>query len=342
MGRDDKTMNALQKVVDDVQDVIHGMCDEMEGMEAKRSEWLTTAKKIGTDANEQVLLLLGSFSAGKSTLLNALLGESLLPTASSPCTSVTTEISFVRGGGHRGRIVEFNGNVIEKDDYSELIKTMVDGSSRGVFLQTRHVELFFDVERLPAETHFLSSLEKMGTKIVDCPGYDSPYFVIEDITDEYLQKSSCTFWVSSARQFGDADEVRKLSLITGKTHRIIPIITMADLLDDVQRIQTKERFFEHLSVFFSMHKEPRFVSAHKWIEARELRKKIDNSTGAMSGEEREKAMKKAEALEMEAGLQQVIKDMIWGGRPGQRTESKIKMALNDLSGLFKEIYKFCR
>jgi len=338
MGRDDRTMDALRKVMVGVKDVINGLCDETEELEAERAEWLTVAQKIEADANKQTLLLLGSFSAGKSTLLNALLGESLLPTASSPCTSVTTEISFVRGGGHRGRIVEFNGNVIEKDDYGELIKTMVDGSSRGVFLQTRHVELFFDIERLPAETHFLTSLEKMGTKIVDCPGYDSPYFALEDITEEYLQKSCCTFWVSSARQFGDADEVRRLSLITGKTHRLIPIITMSDLLDDMRRMQTKEKFFEHLSVFFSLHKEPRFVSAHKWIEARELRKKID----AMPEGEREAATKKAEALEVEAGLQQVIKDMIWGGRPGQRTESRIKAALNDLSGLFKEIYKSCR
>jgi len=341
MGRDDKTMTALQKVVEDVQDVIHGLCDEMEGMEAKRAEWLSAAKKIGADANEQMLLLLGSFSAGKSTLLNALLGESLLPTASSPCTSVTTEINFIRGGGHRGRIVEFNGNVIE-EDYGELIKIMVDGSNRDAFLHTRHVELFFDIEQLPAENHFLSSLEKMGTKIVDCPGYDSPYFVIEDITEEYLQKSTCTFWVSSARRFDNADDVRRLSLITGKTHRLIPVITMADLIDDAQREQTREKFFDHLAVFFDLHKEPRFVSARKWIEAQELRKQMDNPSGPMSGEERGTAMKKAETLEMEAGLQQVIKDMIWGGRPGQRKDSKIKMALNDLSGLLKEIYKYCR
>jgi len=336
MVRDDKTMKALQQIAGGTQDMIHGLCDAREGMSEKRAEWLATVEKIKRGVTEQTILLVGSFSAGKSTLINALLGENLLPTASSPCTSVTTEINFIRGGGHRGRIVEFSGDAIEKTDYNELVKTMLDDSSKGVFLHTRHVELFFDVEQLSDENHFLSGLEKMGAKIVDCPGYDSPYFAIEDITEEYMRKSNCIFWVSSAKQFGNASDVRRLSLIKKKAHRIIPVITMADLVDDAQREQIKEKFFEHLAVFFPVYKEPRFVSAHKWIEAQGLRKQLNNHP---SGEERSKAREKLESLEMEANLQQIVKDIMWGGQLGHCADSKLKTALHDLSSLFKDIHK---
>ena len=341
MVHDEKTMKALQTVTGGIQDLIHGLCDGMEGMDEKRAEWLASVEKIKKEANKQMLLLIGSFSAGKSTLLNALLGENLLPTASSPCTPVATEINFVRGGGHKGRIVEFSGHFTEKKDYGELVKAMVDGSNNGVFLQAHHLELFFDIEQLPDENQFLSSLEKMGTKIVDCPGYDSPYFAIEEIVEEYMQKSSCTFWVSTTKQFGNADDVRRLSLLNMKAQRIIPVITMADLVDDTQRVRIKEKFFEHLAVFFPVYKEPRFISAHKWIEARGVRKQMGNSNGPMSVEEREKTRKQAECLEMEAGLQQIVKDIMWGGQSGQCTDSKFKTTLYDLSGLFKDMHKSC-
>ena len=341
MVRDDKTTKALRKVADGIQDMIHGLCDAREGLDEKRAEWLASVEKIRRDANKQILLFIGSFSAGKSTLLNALLGDNLLPTASSPCTPVATEINLTRGGGHRGRIVEFNGQTTGEKDYGELVKAMVDNSNGGAFLQAHHLELFIDLDLLPDQNHFLANLEKMGTRIVDCPGYDSPYFAIEEIVEEYMQKSSCTFWVSTTRQFGNADDVRRMSILNRKAQRIIPVITMSDLVDETQREQIREKFFEHLSVFFPAHKEPRFVSAHKWIEARGLRKQLDDQGATMSREEREKTRGRADSLEMDAGMQKIIKDIIWGGQSGQCTDSKLKTTLYDLAGLFKDIHKSC-
>ena len=40
------------------------------------------------------LVVLGAFKRGKSTLINALLGESLLPTAIVPLTSVVTVLGY--------------------------------------------------------------------------------------------------------------------------------------------------------------------------------------------------------------------------------------------------------
>ena len=58
------------------------------------------------------LAVLGQFKRGKSSLINALLGENVLPTAVIPLTAIPT---FLRGGKNRRAVVRFNGDRPEED-----------------------------------------------------------------------------------------------------------------------------------------------------------------------------------------------------------------------------------
>ena len=120
-----------------------------------REEWKKQLAEIrGQIHANQMILFIGPFSSGKSSFINALLGEDILPTSNRPCTSVVTELSFVEGGGHRGVAVRKDGQATEREyDYASLLK-MVDGPSGaiGESAAYHHIELEFDITQLQYES----------------------------------------------------------------------------------------------------------------------------------------------------------------------------------------------
>ncbi|MHC6204536.1 dynamin family protein [Breznakiellaceae bacterium SP9] len=270
MELDNTKISVLRRAVDSTPYLVESLCNMREAIyEIQREDWLTKIQGINANIkSDQILLFIGPFSSGKSTFVNALLGESLLPTADKPCTSVVTELSFVSGGGHRGKTFNYDGTV-QENDYDELLK-MIDGprGAVGQVSQYHHIELIFDVTELDDwEHHPLAQLKNLNVKIVDCPGYGSPYFTNEDVIEEYISKASFTFWMSPADKFGGSLAERKLSQIKKKTTALIPVFTMADKVNDVQKQQATEDFFDHLGSLFK-NKDPIFVSALKYNEAK--------------------------------------------------------------------------
>ena len=63
-------------------------------------------------------MILGAFKRGKSTLINALLGEPILPTAIVPLTSVVTILGY---GDHLNIVVLFQNGATENLSQPELM-----------------------------------------------------------------------------------------------------------------------------------------------------------------------------------------------------------------------------
>jgi len=100
------------------------------GFETKAGEMLPQAQHI----REHVfrIAVIGEFSAGKSTLLNAILGEKLLPAKMAPCTSASVEIAY--GNAKRFLVKENDLEFEEKpweqiNDYMVIPKHMSDEES---------------------------------------------------------------------------------------------------------------------------------------------------------------------------------------------------------------------
>jgi GTPase Era involved in 16S rRNA processing len=346
----DTKIAVLRQSVDGTGRFIESLCNIREDIyEIKRAEWVESVDKIRKIIeSDQMLLFIGPYSSGKSTFVNALLGEGLLPTASKPCTSVVTELSFVDDhSGHKGKVVKFD-QTEEEMDYDELLK-LIDGprGAVGQIAQYHHIELVFDVTALADwETHPLAQLMNLNVRIIDCPGYGSPYITNEDVIEEYIQKASFTFWMSPADKFGGALAERKLSDIKKRTSTLIPVITMSDKIDAAQRERVADDFYEHLGHLFR-NKEPRFVSAYKYEEAQKLKKesvKLEQKPVSVHSEEdiktkEEKALirKQIDALKGEAGLEQIFSDMVQSGQKKIVIDSVLKSALHDLARLFKDI-----
>lgn len=56
------------------------------------------------------VLIIGEFKRGKSTFINALLGEKILPSAAKPCTAIISEVKY---GTEKSATIYFNDNVGE-------------------------------------------------------------------------------------------------------------------------------------------------------------------------------------------------------------------------------------
>ena len=341
MDVNDAKMKALRDVLGSIPEFINDLCAMRKGFyEVKQVEWEEKVRKIKAELESELMLLfIGPFASGKSTFVNALLGEALLPVADGPCTSIVTELSFKKGGGHEGKIFRFDESE-ENGNYEELIN-MINGprGAVGELGGIHHIELLFDVTELKDwEKHPLSNLMTLNVKVVDCPGFGSPYPIRDEVIKGYVNKASYTFWMSRVDKFGGKVAERILGDIKRKTITMIPVITMADLINDEQREQTTEDFYTSLGEFFKK-KEPLFVSAHKWNEAMELTKRLDsvNRNNEMTPEERKKMRQKVDKLRIDSGLERIFQEMILSGRREEANEAKLAAALPELSGLLKEM-----
>ncbi|MEA5510979.1 dynamin family protein [Crocosphaera sp. UHCC 0190] len=124
--------------------------------------------KVSKNLRECVfrLLVLGDMKRGKSTFLNALIGENLLPSDVNPCTALLT---IVRYGKEKQVTVYFNdGTSPQKIDYKTFKDRYTIDPSEAKQLEREKKQAFPTVDYAVVE-YPLPLLEK-GIEIVDSPG----------------------------------------------------------------------------------------------------------------------------------------------------------------------------
>lgn len=142
------------------------------------------------------LLVLGEMKRGKSTFLNALLGEKdLLPTAVNPCTAILT---FLRYGREKKVTVYFNDGkkpaILDFNTFKERYTIKPDEATR---LEEKNKKAFPDVDYAVVE-YPLEILSK-GVEIVDSPGLNDTK-ERDAITLDYIAKCHAILYVLSATQ----------------------------------------------------------------------------------------------------------------------------------------------
>lgn len=138
-------------------------------------------------ATEQFnLVVLGQFKRGKSTLINALLGADLLPTAVVPLTSVVTIIHY---GLQPHAMVRFlDGQTLEV----KLADLALYSTERDNPDNTRGVA--------QVEVAFPSPFLRSGVRLVDTPGVGSVYASNTGTTYQYLPQADAAIVVLAADQ----------------------------------------------------------------------------------------------------------------------------------------------
>jgi GTPase SAR1 family protein len=112
------------------------------------------------------LLVLGDMKRGKSTFLNALLGENLLPSDVNPCTALLTVLRY---GAEKKVTVHFNnGTKPEQIDFQEFKHRYTINPTEAKRLEQNQQLAFPNVDYALVE-YPLPLLEK-GIEIIDSPG----------------------------------------------------------------------------------------------------------------------------------------------------------------------------
>ena len=144
-----------------VKEGLFGIMAQLEG--AVRGAASKSLNEARTKLEEEAfnLVVLGQFKRGKSTFINALLGEGILPTAITPLTSVVT---ILRYGPELRVVVEYLSGRLEQIDLADLPAFITERENPQNKKEVKEVRVFYPSPYL-----------KGGVRIIDTPGAGSVY-----------------------------------------------------------------------------------------------------------------------------------------------------------------------
>ena len=131
------------------------------------------------------LVVLGQFKRGKSSLINAILGEELLPTAAVPLTSAVT---MLRYGQKRRVLIRHEGWVLPRVIVPSTLAEYI--TERGNPGNEKQV--------LAAEIEMPEPFLRRGLHLVDTPGIGSVHRHNTATTYRFLPEADAVIFVTSA------------------------------------------------------------------------------------------------------------------------------------------------
>ncbi len=181
-------------------------------------------------ARPLTIAVMGEFSSGKSTFVNALLGEALAPMGVLPTT--TTINVFRRGPTGGARIFYRDDRVatLARGDIHNFLHSLDDVNAS----QIRHVE----IERTGA---------RMGdAAVVDTPGLNALDAFHERVAREFIDEADAIIWIFSATRGSTASEAGMLSTLRADGRQVLGVLNKVDTLDEDERVELSEYLQEQL------------------------------------------------------------------------------------------------
>jgi GTP-binding protein EngB required for normal cell division len=172
------------------------------------------------------LVILGQFKRGKSTFINALLGENILPTAIVPLTSVVT---ILRYGPELKIEVHYQNEKQEVIGLPDLPSFITERGNPQNKKGVKEVTVFYPSEYL-----------KGGVRIIDTPGVGSVYRHNTDVAYNYLPYVDAGIFVLSADPPLSESEHQFLKDIRGYVDKLFFALNKIDQVSDEDRRESLE------------------------------------------------------------------------------------------------------
>ncbi|NET45457.1 dynamin family protein [Okeania sp. SIO2B3] len=194
------------------------------------------------------VLVLGEFKNGKSTLLNAMLGEEVLPSDFLPCTAIITKIVY----GNSDEVAIYKSGqdypeIFSMKDFNEYFK-LKDEDEENI-AQAGYVERFSKIEYAQIERH--NRLCNNGVILIDSPGLKEDAARTK-MAHNFLKQSQAIIFVLRADKLLGEDEKDFFESYfqPGQVNNVFIVVSFIDLAKEkgqetVDRVKRRTKnFFE--------------------------------------------------------------------------------------------------
>jgi small GTP-binding protein len=181
-----------------------------------------------------LVTVMGEFNSGKSTFVNALIGEEVAPMGITPTTATINVLKY--GAERKGRVVYLDDEAREIDwaDVPKLLK----GLDAHEASRIRVVEVLYPLETL------------QRVNVVDTPGLNSIHPEHEETARKFIAEADAVLWLFTVDQAAKATEGEALGKIKAAGKKILGVLNKIDRCspEELQRIvaHVQEALGEHL------------------------------------------------------------------------------------------------
>lgn len=208
------------------------------------------------------LAVLGQFKRGKSTLLNALLGDDLLPTDILPVTAIPTFISYG---------AEVSVRIFFTNQPDATVFTPSGDKSLTVFLQdyvTESGNPHNQRQVARVEISHPSELLKQGVVLIDTPGIGSTLKHNTEVAHQFLPQCDAALFLVSPDPPITEMELDYLEQIKLHLPRTFYLLNKIDFLEEQDRLASLRFLAEQLRRFYDSDPQIMPISARKGLQAR--------------------------------------------------------------------------
>lgn len=226
-----------------------------------------TSLKKSLSEGEFTIVVVGEFSSGKSTMLNALMHKKILPSETSETTAT---VNFLRHtqkspSGEKGKVYYNDGKIVDIDNTDlDTITKYVSTKGEDVASKISHLDLFL-------ESDFL----KDNVTLVDSPGLNGVAEGHREITEQQILKSHASIFMFSSDRPGSKTDFEFIRNLQQKVKTIIFVLNKIDSIkkeegDSIENvIQTLKNNYKKQFPEIQTVPEIWPISAYSALEARD-------------------------------------------------------------------------
>lgn len=174
------------------------------------------------------IVVVGEFTSGKSTLINAMLGIELLPALLEPTTARITYISY----SDNPKIVlkMKSGEIITKSYDEKYLQSLV-AENKTVVENIDYIEVFID-----------SPLLRDGVRLIDTPGTNDTDEQRVSVTYGLIPKADAVIYLTIHPVTSSNVQVFREYIFSNKINNIYFVLNKIDLLGDQYELASKDVF----------------------------------------------------------------------------------------------------
>lgn len=190
------------------------------------------------------LIVVGEFSNGKSTFINALLREKFLPSSINPTTAMLNKIRYADEKSYDIVYMDGTRKRVTEEQFKQLVapdsKPSLLGNLLGIEKEKKELTNIRE-----AQLGFPTSFCRNNITIIDSPGTNDFDAAREAITTHYIPRSDAAiFLLNATKPFSESDKVFLGRILEEHLHKIFFLVNFKDLLDNEADEKTALAYIE--------------------------------------------------------------------------------------------------